>query len=65
MANFVTSDSNILVPMLGGILMDMTSISVVKLVDILGAMFAIICLMLVKIPYIGENIENQKSSFKD
>lgn len=64
-ASFVTSGSNILAPMLGAVLMDMTSISVVMLVDILGAMFAIICLLLVKIPDIRENMEKQKNNFKN
>lgn len=64
-ANFVTSGSNILAPMLGALLMDMTSITVVMLVDILGAIFAIICLLLVKIPDVRDNMEQQESSFMD
>ena len=64
-ANLVTSGSNILAPMLGALLMDMASITVVMLVDILGAIFAIICLLLVKIPDVREHMEKQENSFID
>ncbi len=63
-ASFVTSGSNILAPMLGAVLMDMTSIGLVMLVDILGAIFAIICLLFVTIPDIREDMEKEENSFK-
>ena len=49
-ANFVNSISNMAGPVLGAALMDALPLSSIMLVDIMGAAFAIICLLFVKIP---------------
>lgn len=48
--NMIQSVSTMLGPVLGAALMAFMHISAIMLVDILGAVFAIICLMFVKIP---------------
>lgn len=48
--NMIQSLSNMLGPVLGAALMAYLPMSAIMLVDILGAMFAIVCLLFVKIP---------------
>lgn len=48
--SFITSGSNMLGPLLGAFLMGAISIEAIMLVDIMGAAFAIVCLLFVKIP---------------
>ena len=50
----ISSISNMAGPVLGALLMSGVSISLIMLVDIFGAVFAIICLMFVKIPNISQ-----------
>ncbi|WP_408628448.1 MFS transporter [Anaeropeptidivorans aminofermentans] len=52
--NMIQSVSTMLGPVLGAALMAFMHISAIMLVDILGAVFAIICLMFVKIPDIPQ-----------
>lgn len=49
-SSFVTSGSNIIGPLLGALLMGIFPIASIMLVDITGAVFAIICLIFVRIP---------------
>ncbi|MDL2310898.1 MFS transporter [Peptostreptococcaceae bacterium OttesenSCG-928-C18] len=60
--NLVTSISTMLGPVLGATLMGFISISAIMLVDIFGAIFAIVCLLFVKIPDISQTAE--KPDFK-
>ena len=48
--NLISSISNMLGPVLGAALMGLIPIAGIMLVDIFGAMFAIVCLLFVKIP---------------
>ncbi len=58
--NFITSGSNLLGPLLGALLMGIIPIAGVMLVDILGAAFAIICLLFVKIPDIPHQTDKPR-----
>lgn len=49
-SSFINSGGNILGPMIGALLMGILPLSSVMLVDIIGAVFAITCLLFVKIP---------------
>lgn len=60
--NLITSFSNMLGPVLGATLMSVFSIGAIMLVDIFGAIFAIVCLLLVSIPDIPKTA--QKPDFR-
>ena len=55
--NLVSSISNMLGPVLGAALMGVFSIASIMLVDISGAIFAIVCLLFVKIPDVPQSAE--------
>lgn len=55
--NIVSSISNMLGPVLGAALMGVFSIASIMLVDISGAIFAIVCLLFVKIPDVPQSAE--------
>lgn len=55
--NLITSISSMLGPVLGAALMGIIPIAYIMLVDIFGALFAIICLLFVKIPDIPQSAE--------
>lgn len=55
--NLINSISNMLGPVLGAFLMGVLPIASIMLVDILGAAFAILCLLFVKIPDIPRTAE--------
>ena len=55
--NLVSSISNMLGPVLGAALMGVFSIASIRLVDISGAIFAIVCLLFVKIPDVPQSAE--------
>ena len=55
--NLVSSISNMLGPVLGAALMGVFSIASIMLVDISGAIFAIVCLLFVKIPDVPKSAE--------
>ena len=55
--NLVSSISNMLGPVLGAALMGVFSIAAIMLVDISGAIFAIVCLLFVKIPDVPQSAE--------
>ena len=55
--NLVSSISNMLGPVLGAALMGVFSIASIMLVDISGAIFAIVCLLFVKIPDVPQRAE--------
>lgn len=55
--NLISSISNMLGPVVGAGLMGLFSIKAIMLVDILGAIFAIVCLLFVKIPNIPRTVE--------
>ncbi len=55
--NLISSGSNMLGPMLGAVLMEAIPIAAVMQVDLLGAVFAILCLCFVKIPDIPRQNE--------
>jgi DHA3 family macrolide efflux protein-like MFS transporter len=55
--NLVSSVSNMLGPVLGAALMGVFSIASIMLVDIFGAIFAIVCLLFVKIPDVPQSAE--------
>ncbi len=55
--NLITSISNMLGPVLGAALMGFIPIAGIMLVDIVGALFAIVCLLFVKIPDIPRNTD--------
>jgi len=57
-SNLVNSLSNMLGPMLGAAFIAMLPIAGIMLIDIFGALFAIICLLFVKIPDIPQGGEN-------
>ena len=56
-SSFITSGSNLLGPMLGAVLMEMLPVVAVMMIDILGAVFAIVCLMFVRIPDVPRQSE--------
>ena len=55
--NLIQSMSNMLGPVLGAALMGLLSIASIMLVDIVGAVFAIVCLLFVQIPDIPQSAE--------
>lgn len=55
--NLISSLSNMLGPVLGAALMGLLPIASIMLIDILGAVFAIVCLLFVKIPNIAQTDE--------
>ena len=55
--NLVSSISNMLGPVLGAALMGVFSIASIMLVDISGAIFAIVCLLFLKIPDVPQSAE--------
>ena len=55
--NLVSSISNMLGPVLGAALMGVFSIASIMLVEISGAIFAIVCLLFVKIPDVPQSAE--------
>ena len=55
--NLVNSLSNMLGPVLGAALMGVLPVASIMLVDLLGAAFAIVCLLFVKIPDVPQNVE--------
>ncbi|MGD9560623.1 MAG: MFS transporter, partial [Oscillospiraceae bacterium] len=57
--NLISSMGNMLGPVLGAALMGIMPIGAIMLVDILGAAFAIVCLLFVKIPDIPRSDEKQ------
>lgn len=59
--NMISSLSSMLGPVLGAALMAFMPIAAVMLVDILGAAFAIVCLLLIKIPDIPRQKEQQET----
>lgn len=60
--SFISSGSNILGPLLGAFFMGIMPVAVVMLVDVVGAAFAIICLLFVKIPNIPKQ-EGAQTNF--
>lgn len=58
--NLVESSSAMLGPVLGAALMAFSSISSIMLVDIVGAAFAIVCLLFINIPKIEQDKENTR-----
>jgi DHA3 family macrolide efflux protein-like MFS transporter len=57
--NLISSISNMLGPVLGAGLMGIFPITSIMLVDIIGALFAIVCLLFVTIPDIPQSRERQ------
>lgn len=55
--NLISSASNMLGPVLGAALMGFVPIAAIMLVDIFGALFAIVCLLFVEIPDIPQSEE--------
>ncbi|MFV0255052.1 MAG: MFS transporter [Erysipelotrichaceae bacterium] len=55
--SLVNSLSNMLGPVLGAVLMGLFSIASIMLIDIFGALFAIFCLLFVKIPDVQQEVE--------
>jgi DHA3 family macrolide efflux protein-like MFS transporter len=55
--NMVTSISNMLGPVLGAALMGIFPIAAIMLIDIFGAVFAIVCLLFIRIPNIPQSGE--------
>jgi len=58
--NLINSISNMLGPILGGFLIENFSISILMSVDVIGALFAIICLLFVTIPNIEKTTMKSK-----
>lgn len=58
--NLISSLGNMLGPVLGAAMMGLMPIASIMLVDILGAVFAIVCLLLVKIPDTPKSAEKMQ-----